>query len=103
MGLISRVSSRTYRYSPWDDDQHDATAIVRTSLTPNLDSTEVSQTLKSEFSISVTSEPTSWPSQSTSLWYPTSPNSPVPRHSNQQDVVVRRRRSSANRYARSVR
>merc|ERR1712045_617860 len=63
MGLISRVSSRTYRYSPWDDDQPDAT--------------EVSQTLKSEFSISVTSEPTSWPSQSTSLWSPTSTNRSV--------------------------
>merc|ERR1712071_557641 len=65
--------------SPWDDDQHDATDIARTSLTQNPGLTEVSQTPRSGFSISVTNELTSWPFQSISSWSPTSTNRSDPK------------------------
>merc|ERR1712110_1382616 len=80
MGLISRVSSRTYRFQPnkpviflnfiqpWEDAQQDVTVIVRTNLTRNLDSTVVYQILKSEFTILVTKEQALWPFLSISLW-----------------------------------
>merc|ERR1711981_1553130 len=86
MGLISRVSSRTYRnknfnHQKWADDQPDATATVKTNPTQNRGSTVVFRTQKSEFSISVTKKPTLWPSQFTSSWYPTNMNKSVQKHS----------------------
>merc|ERR1711990_1420888 len=50
MGLISRVSSRTYRkLQPWDDDRPVATATARTSPTRSRASTVACQMPRSEF------------------------------------------------------
>merc|ERR1739848_478058 len=54
--------------------QPDATDTVKTNRTLSLGSTVVFQMPRSEFSISVTRKPPSWPSPSIWKWYPISTN-----------------------------